>query len=103
MSTAKGVAQRLAPIEEGSVRSGVSSVVEGDVDVEEVSTADMTHISASVLEDLPGIHSVVPPTHHHVMSFERMADWVSTHRPLTPLNTANAGVFAFFRILLRGV
>ena len=30
-----------------------------------------------------------------MLSFERMADWESAYRPVSPLNTANAGVFAF--------
>ena len=55
----------------------------------------MTHISDSVLEDLPDSRSVVSSTHHHMLSFERMADWESAYRPVSPLNTANAGVFAF--------
>ena len=66
-----------------------------DGDVEEVSTADMTHISDSVLEELPDSRSVVSSTHHHMLSFERMADWESAYRPVSPLNADNAGVFAF--------
>ena len=93
VSTPKGMVHRLAPIREGSLRSSASNA--GEVDVEEVSTADMTHISDSVLQDLPDSRSVVSSTHHHMLSFERMADWESAYRPVSPLNTANDGVFAF--------
>ena len=52
----------------------------GVSDVEEVSTADMTRISDG---------------DYAALSFESLADWESVHRPVTPLNTADAVVFGF--------
>ena len=72
VSSSSGNVRRLAPIAEVNSTGTVWS------DVEEVSTADMTHIAA---EDYASL------------SFERLAEWESAYRPVTPLHTADAVVF----------
>ena len=74
MSSSSGLVRRLAPIAEGNSTGTVWS------DVEEVSTADMTHITA---EDYASL------------SFDRLAEGGSAYRPIKPLNTADAVVFGF--------
>lgn len=74
VSSSSGNVRRLAPIAEVNSTGTVWS------DVEEVSTADMTHITA---EDYASL------------SFERLAEWESAYRPVTPLHTADAVVFGF--------